>query len=76
MVFMRDRRPEQREDAIASGLHNVAIVAVDGIDHEFECWIDNRAVVFGVELLHQLHRAFDVGEQSGDRLALAIESCR
>jgi hypothetical protein len=34
--------------------------------------IDDRTRLFGIEPLHQLHRALDVGEQRGHRLALAI----
>ena len=31
---MRDRRAEQREDAVAGGLHDVAVVAMDRVDHQ------------------------------------------
>ena len=33
----------------------------------------SAAGFFGVEVLHQLHRALDVGEEHGDGLALAVE---
>ena len=34
MVLVGDRRAEQREDAVAGGLHDVAVVAMDRIDHQ------------------------------------------
>ena len=73
MVLVRDRRAEQREDAVAGRLHDVAVVAMDRVDHQLERRIDDRARLLGVEVLHQLGRALDVGEQRGDRLALAVE---
>ena len=51
MVLVRDRRAEQREDPVAGDLHDVAIVAVDRVDHQLECRIDNRARFFGIEIL-------------------------
>ncbi len=51
MVLVRDRRAEQREDAIAGALHDVAVVAMDRVDHQLERRIDNRARFFGVEVL-------------------------
>src|SRR5262249_53691730 len=41
--------------------------------HELECRIDDGAGLFGVEILDQVHRALDVGEEHCDRLALALE---
>jgi hypothetical protein len=73
MVLVGDRGAEQREDPIAGGLHNVAVIAMDRVDHELQGRIDNAARLLGVEVLHQLHRALDVGKQRRDRLALAIE---
>ena len=73
MVLMRDRRTEQREDAVAGRLHDVAVVAMDRIDHQLQRRIDNRARLFGIEVAHQFGRTLDVGEQRGDRLALALD---
>jgi uncharacterized protein len=42
MVLVRDRRAEQRENAIAGGLYDVAIVAMDSINHQLQRRIDNR----------------------------------
>src|SRR6516162_8829407 len=73
MIFMRNRRTEQREDTVPGGLHNVAAVMMDGVDHQPERRIDNRTSFFRVEVLHQLHRALDVSEQCCNGLALAVE---
>ena len=73
---MGDRRAEQREDAVAGRLHDIAIVAMRRVDHQLQCGIDNRARLFGVEVLHQLGRSLDVREQRGDRLALAFDIFR
>jgi hypothetical protein len=43
MILMGDRRSEQRENAIAGGLHDIAVVAMRGVHHEFKRWIDDRA---------------------------------
>jgi hypothetical protein len=54
MVFVGNRRAEQRENAVTGRLHNVAIVAADGVNHQLERRIDNRTGLLGVEFLHQL----------------------
>jgi hypothetical protein len=33
MVLVRYRRTEEDENAIAGGLHNIAIVMMDGVNH-------------------------------------------
>ena len=76
MVLVRDRRAEQREDAVAGALHDVAVVAAHRVDHQLERRVDNRARFFGIEILFELGRALDVREQRGDRLALAFEIFR
>ena len=53
MVLVRDRRAEQREDAIAGGLHDVAVVAAHRIDHQFQRRVDDRAGFLGIEVLLQ-----------------------
>jgi hypothetical protein len=73
MVLVGDRSAEQGEDAVARGLRDVPLVAVNRIDHQLKSGIDDRARVLGVETLDQLHRALDVGEEGGDGLALAFK---
>ena len=55
-------RIEQRKDAIARGLHYVAFVVMYRVDHAAQGWVYDRTRLFGIEVLHQLHRALDVGE--------------
>jgi hypothetical protein len=74
MVLMGERRAEQREDAVAGGLHDIAVVVTDRLDHQLQGWIYNRAGLLRIEFLHQLSGALDVGEQRGDRFALAFET--
>jgi hypothetical protein len=73
---MGERRAEQREDAIAGGLHDVAVIAMRRIDHQPDRRIDDRPGLLGIEVLHQIHRTLDVREQRGDRLALALDRRR
>ena len=73
MVLVRHRRPEQREDAVVGRLHDIATVTPHRLDHQLQRRIDNAAGLFGIEVLHQLGRALDIGEQRRHRLALTLE---
>jgi hypothetical protein len=73
MVLVCERCAEQREDAVAGRLHDIAVVVTHCLDHEMQCGIDDRAGFFGIEVLHQLGRTLDVRKQRGDRLALALD---
>ena len=46
------------------------------VHHQLERRIDQAARVLRVEVLDQLHRALDVGEQRGHVLALTVERFR
>src|SRR5580704_16917503 len=72
MILVCDGRAEDREDAVASALHYVAVVAADRVDHQAKCRIDNRARFFGIEILLQLSRSLDVGKQRRNGLALTF----
>ena len=72
MVFVRDRRAEQRQDAVAHRLGHIAFVVMHGLHHQRQCRVDQAARVFGIEIVDQRGRAGHVGEQRGDRLALAV----
>ena len=50
------RRAEQREDAVAGRLHDVAVIALDRVDHDAQRRVDNRARLFGIHSLHQSWR--------------------
>ena len=73
MIFVGNRRAEQRQDAIAHGLGDVALVAVHGVHHELQSRIDDAARLFGIEVFQQGHGALDVGKQHGDLFALAFQ---
>ena len=44
MVLVRDRRAEDREDAVASAPHDVAVVVLHRVDHQLERGIDDGRV--------------------------------
>lgn len=72
MVFMGQRCAEEREDRVAGGVYNIAVVKVHGIDHDLEGGVDNGASVLRIEAFQQVHRTFDVGKQRREHLALAF----
>jgi hypothetical protein len=76
MILMGDRRAKQRENPVARRLHHVTVEAMGCVDRQLERRIDDGACFLRVEVLHQFGRAFDVGEQRGDRLALAVDRRR
>ena len=75
VVLMRDRRAEQRHDAVAKDPVDGTLVTVDAVHHHAERRIQNAPGVLRVGVLDQRERALDVGEQHGDLLALALERC-
>jgi len=76
MILMSHRSAEQREDAIAGGLHDIAVVAVGGIDHELKRGIDNGARLFRIEILLEFSRSLNVSEKSRYGLSLAVRCVR
>ena len=62
MVLVSGRRAEQREDAVAGRLHDVAVVAMHRSDHQVERGIDDGASFLRVEVLLQFGRALDIGK--------------
>ncbi len=73
---MRNWRAEQCEDAVAGALHDVAVVAPHRIDHQLEGRIDDRARLLRIEILPQLGRTLDVGEERSNHLALSLQAFR
>ena len=73
VVLVRDRRAEQRHDAVAGVLVHRAFEAMHALGEDREEALEDLVPLFRIELLGQLHRALDVGEQHGDLLALAFE---
>src|ERR1700730_13634407 len=72
VIFVGYRRAEQGGDCIAGGLNYVAVVVMDRVDHQAQSRIDDRARLLWIQLLHQIHRTLDVGEEGGHRLALLV----
>ena len=72
VVLVRHRRPEDRHDAVAGELVDRALEAPDARGEDGEEPVHDQLPRLGVELLGQLHRAADVGEQDRDLLALAV----
>jgi len=46
---------------------------MDGLHHAFEYGVQELTGLLGVALGKELHRAFEVGKEHGDLLALAFE---
>jgi len=45
---------------------------MDRVDHQPQRGINERARLLRIEVLHQFHRALDIGKQPRDGLALAL----
>ena len=73
VILMGERRPEQRHDPVSHDLVHRPLVAVDGLHHVLKDRIQELAGLFGVAVGEQLHRAFEVGEEDGDLLALTFQ---
>jgi hypothetical protein len=72
MVFMRERRPEQRHDPVAHHLVDGTLVVMDGLHHAFHHRIEKLPRLLGIAVGEQLHRPLQVGEQHRDLFALAL----
>ena len=73
VVLVGDGGAEERHDAVAGVLVDGPLVAVDAVGENAEEAIEEAMPVLGVDALGELHRARDVREEHGDRLALALE---
>ncbi len=72
MILVRDRRTEQRHDAVTGVLIHRAFVTVYGTAQDGEEAIEDAVPGLGAGFLRKLGRAFDIGKQNGDALALAL----
>ena len=63
---------QQGKDAIAQGLGDITLIAVDSVHHKLEGGINNRPGFFGIESFNQRCRAFEIGKQGGNGFALAV----
>src|SRR5215472_12824971 len=73
---MREWCAEQGKDPVASGLGDVTAVTLHCPHHQFERRVYDGAGFLRVEVLDEVHRSLDVGEQHGDRLAFAFKVFR
>ena len=53
-------------------LHDVAVKAACGVDHQPKCRVDDRTRLFGIEILPELGRIHDVDEQRRNHFAFAL----
>ena len=74
MIFMRQRRTEERHDPVAHDLIHCSLITMHSFHHVFEHWIKQFARFFRIAVGEQLHRSFHVSEQYRDLLTLAFES--
>ena len=72
MIFAGHGGAEQREDAIARRLHDVAVIAPHGVDHQPKYRVNDRARFFGVEVLPELGRIHNVDEQGRNHFAFPL----
>jgi hypothetical protein len=73
VVFVRDRRAEQRHDAVTSVLVDRALETVNSLGEDREEAIHDLVPLLGIDSLREIHRPLHVGEEHGDLLALALE---
>ena len=73
VVFVGQRRPEQRHDAITEHLVHRTLIAVHGLHHGVQGRVQDGPGLFRVEVADQLRRALEVGKQHRDLLALAFQ---
>ena len=73
VILVRDRRSEQRHDAVAGVLIHRALEAVNAVGEYLEEAVQDLVPLFRIELLGQIHRALHVGEEHRHLLALAFE---
>ena len=73
MIVMRDRRAKQGHNAITHDLVHGPFIAVHGRHHVLEHRVEELARLLRVAVGQQLHRAFEVGKQDRDLLALAFQ---
>ena len=73
VVFVGQRCPKQRHNAVAQHLVHRALVAVHGLHHGVQGRVQDGPGLFRVEVADQLRRALEVGKQHRDLLALPFK---
>jgi hypothetical protein len=72
VVLVGEWGAEERHDPIAHHLVHGALVAMDGLHHPLEYWIQELTGLLGIAVGQQFHRALQVGEEHGDLLAFPL----
>ena len=72
VVLVRDRRAEQRQQAVAQLAADRPLVPLDGLHHPLYGAVQQPLGLLVVQALDQRRRADDVGEEDRDLLALAF----
>ena len=73
MVFVGERRSEERHDAVAQHLADCPLIAMDGFHHPLQNGSRILRASSGSRSAMKFHRPFQIGEQNGDLLALAFK---
>jgi hypothetical protein len=73
VVFVCDRRAEERHHPIARVLIERALDAMNAFGEDLEEALHNPGPVLGVDRLREIHRPLHIGEEHGHVLALAFE---
>jgi hypothetical protein len=73
VVLVGDRSAEECHDAITGVLVDGPLVSVNAAGEDPEQAIEQAMPFLGIDALRELHRAHHVGEEHGDKLALAPE---
>src|SRR5215510_13581372 len=74
MILVGNWGAEEGKDAVAGGLHDEALIAVDRVHHQLQGRIDKAAGRFGVKVFDEGGGILDIGKEGGDGLALAVRS--
>ena len=73
VIFMGDRRPEERHNAIAHDLVDRAFIAVHRRHHALDDGVEELTGLFRVAVGQQLHGALEIGKEHRYLLALAFQ---
>ncbi len=73
VVFVGERRAEERHDAVAHDLVHRALVAVHRLHHPLQHGIQQAPGFLRILVGQELHRPLEIGEEHRDLLALAFQ---
>jgi len=73
VIFMGQRRAEERHDAVAHHLVHGTLVVVDGLHHAFEDRVEKLPRILGIAVGEQFHRTLEVREEDRHLLTLTFQ---